>query len=108
MHEYNPRFGDSFADVRRVWGIYEVQDEAMAAPSNKVFRVVLRSGPSGVAQRLAVIRLFAGVDDPPAGLFPNVVLVVGCIPDKQILEDLDHSNSSDHSANRAWEFSVPS
>ncbi len=58
-------------NVSRIRGIYEVQNESVTSPRDEVLRVVFRGGPARVPQRLAMIRLFAGMDHAPSRFVPD-------------------------------------
>lgn len=64
--------------------VNEIEDQAAGPSSDKIFGVVFRCGPPGVAQRLPVVGFFASVNDKPSALAANGGFI-GLRADKQIL-----------------------
>ncbi len=81
---------DLIWDICWVGGIHEIQDEPVVPFGNKVLRVVFRCRSACIAECLAVIRFFAGMDYEPRCKLGAAPLVVILRPYIQIWVDLNH------------------
>ena len=81
---------DFLRDVSGIVGVYKIQDQTIAPIGDEIFRMILRCGSPPGSESLSVIWLPAGMDDFPAALEPDNLLIVVLAADKQFRVDFNH------------------